>query len=227
MFSKRWLLFIVIALLAILVIGCTPKSDSNVAATVNGEDISLEVFEAAVDRMVLGYQQQGFNFEGEAGEVALEEIRQQVINSLIQEEVLLQESKQKGYEASQEAVEEEFEGIKSGFESEEDFKAALELNKFTEESLKNMIANDMQIRAFLENEIQEVDVTEDEIREVYDEYKALWESQNEESEEDTEIPSFEEVKVAIENQIKEDKEQQQFGKIIEELMEKSEIEIFI
>lgn len=227
MFSKRGMFFIVVALLAILIVGCAPKNNGNVAATVNDVNISLEDFEAAVNRMVLGYEQDGYTFDGEEGTMMLEQIRQHVIHSLVQEEVLLQASKEKGYEASKEDVDKEFEDIKSGFESEEDFEAALKSKYFTEESFKNLISNNIQIRAFLENETEEVEISEDEVLELYEQYKQLWAQQSQDSEEDMDIPGSEELKAEIEELIRDEKQQEKFIELIEQLMEKSKIEIFI
>ena len=225
-----------VGLIAILVIGCSSGENDvtdsgetdGLAATVNNVEISTEKFEKAVDRMVSYYEQQGLNFEEEEGRAFLEQIRQQAINELVQEEVLLQSAKEKGYDVSDEIIAEELEQIKAQFSTDEEFQIALEQNKLTEDELKSMIVSELQIEKFIKNEIPEVTVIDEEIQQMYDQYKVQYETQKgEDTEEDQEFPSFEEAKAEIEAQLKQQKEQEQFGKLIEELMENSDIEIFI
>ncbi|SNS41015.1 SurA N-terminal domain-containing protein [Anaerovirgula multivorans] len=235
MFSKINLFFIVVGLVGILVMGCTSGDGGLInnlgelgdkVATVNGVDIGIEVFQDSVERMLLNYEQQGFDLE-EEGEAFLEQIQQQAINSLVQEEVLLQSAGQKGYEAPEEMVEEEFAQVKGQFQTEEEFQAALEASGFTENEFKTALANDIKITQFIDGEIEEVLVEEDEVKEMYEQYKESLETQLEETEEAQEIPTFEEVKNQLEAEIKQGKEQEQVGQIVERLMENSEIEIFI
>lgn len=240
MFSKKRILFIFVGLAALLIMGCSSDGDDltkdegeidDAVAIVNGDEISREVFEDIVERMVLSYEQQGLSFEGEEGEAALDLLRQQVINSLVQEKVLLQEAEKKGYHVSDEEVEKELELIKKQFSSEEEYKTTLQDNQLTEEEIKRSLFSEMVIEQFIEKEVQEVTISEEEVRMMYDQYKAQMEAQKEEGAEETEesleMPAFEEIKQQLEAQIKQQKEQTMFSEMIEKLMEKSEIEIFM
>lgn len=222
--------------MTILVIGCTPGEDDitgssetgELAATVNNVGISTEEFEDAVNRVISFYGQQGIDFEGEEGTALLEQLRQQIINELVQEEVLLQSAKEKGYDVSEEIIAEEIEQIKAQFPSDEDYQIALEQSQLTEEELKQMIVSELQIEQFLKGEIAEVTVTDEEIQQMYDQYLAQHEDQGEEgTENEQEFPSFEEAKPQIEAQLKQQKEQEQFSQLLEQLMANSEIEILI
>jgi len=238
--SKKTLLIVLTALISLLVIGCTAGENDTkdaggtdgLAAIVNDTGISMEEFENTVDRTKVFYEQQGIDFEGEEGMKILEEIRQQVIDSLVQQEVLLQSAIDKGYDISEEQVIEEIELIKEQYPTEDDYRTALEENQMTEEELKDMVASEMQISQFIENEIPEAVITEEEIQQMYDLYKMQYEAQMEEnSEEDAEeerpFPSLEEAKSQIEGQLIQQKEQMQFEQMIEELMGNSDIEILI
>ncbi|MCC5911026.1 MAG: SurA N-terminal domain-containing protein [Clostridiaceae bacterium] len=236
MFSKKSLLVLVVGLVAILMIGCTTENNNSandlgemgdVVATVNGVDIDIEVFQDTVEQMMFSYEQQGFALEGEEGEEILEQIKQQAINSLVQQEVLLQEAKQGGYDVPDEMVEEELESIKTQFPTEEEFEMALQESQLTENALKDMLVDEMQIEQLIQSKVKEVAVSEDEVKETYEQYKMQMELQMEGAEEVQEMPSFEEVKDQLEAQIQQGKQQEQIGQIIEELMEKSEIQIFI
>jgi len=223
----------ILGLMIVLVIGCTPSENegtdpgdkSELAAIVNGVGISIEEFENSVDRTKTSYEQQGYNFEGDEGAALLEQIRQQAIDELVQQEVLIQNAEEKGYEVSEEQVNAELEQIKVQFPSDEDYQTALEQSKLTEDELKSLIVSELQIEQFVKNEIPEVTVTDEEIQQLYDQYKIQYEAEG--TEQDQDFPSFEEAKPDIEVQIKQQKEQEQFGQLMEELMAKSDIEILI
>jgi len=236
MFSIKKLLVLVICLVTILVIGCTTENNSStnglgemgdVAATVNGVDIKLEVFQDTVEQMKVSYGQQGFDFEGEEGEEVLEQIKQQAINNLIQQEVLLQEAKQEGYDATDEMVEEELRNVKTQFPTEEEFEMALEANQLTENEFKEMLVNEIQIELLLQSKVEEIAVSEDEVEEMYEQYIQQIEQRIEGDKEVQEVPPFEDVKDQLKAQIQQGKQQEQEERIIEELMGKSEIQVFI
>ncbi|ABR47023.1 hypothetical protein Amet_0798 [Alkaliphilus metalliredigens QYMF] len=233
MFTKKSLLFIVVGLIALLVIGCASEGENlsqdqgEVVATVNGASITREVFENTVERTKLNYQQQGIEFEGEEGEAMLVQVREQALNSLLQEEVLLQEAKEKGYDVSEEAIETELESMKGQFESEEEFEAALEFNQFTEDDLRNMLASEMAIEQFLQNELEEAPASDEEAQELYDQYAAQMKEIAEETGETEEMPAFEEVKEQLKMQIAQENQQELMAQLIDGLMEQSEIEIFL
>jgi len=240
LFSKNTLLIVLTALISLLVIGCAAGENDTKdaggtdqqAAIVNDTGISMEEFENTVDRTKVFYEQQGIDFEGEEGMEILEQIRQQVIDSLVQQEVLLQNAKEKGYNISEEQINEEVDLIREQYSSEDDYLTALEENGMIEEELKDMVASEMQIAQFIENEIPEAVIAEEEIQQMYDVYKMQYEAQMEDnSEEDAEeerpFPSLEEAKPQIEAQLKQQKEQMQLEQMIEELMGNSDIEILI
>jgi hypothetical protein len=235
-FSKKTLFVILIGLVAILMIGCTsgennatgPGETGEMAATVNDSGISMAEFEDTVNRTKAFYEQQGFDFENEEGTATLEQIRQQVIDDLVLKEVLMQNAKEKGYDVSDQQISEEIERIKAQFPSDEDFQTALSENQLTEDGLKSMVASELQIGEFFQNEIPKVTVADDEIQQMYDEYKEQYEAQMAESTEDgQEFPSLEEAKGQIEAQLIQQKEQVEYDRMIEELMENSDIEILI
>ncbi len=236
MVLKKNVFFVVIIVIGLLVLGCTPQVEDgpnkdvekdDIAATVNGVNITKEDYENILNTMVQSYEQQGFTFEDEEGEEMLEQIRQQAIDSLVKDEVLLQEAEKEGYEASDEEIEEQLELLKAQFPSEDDFNTALKENNLKEVDVRDMITRDMKIEQFVESKISSITVSEDEIKEMYNQYKDQFEANTEQSEEPQIMPDFEDVKSEIEVQIKQQKEEAQFMEMMEELMENNEIEIYV
>lgn len=231
MFLKRIMLVALIGLLVLTTVGCSAnRVKGNIAATVNGVEISMEKFDDLVDRMKSGYEAQGFSFTGEQGAAYLEHVRKEAINTLVQQEAIVQEARSLGYEVSQEEIDAEYNQIKEEFSSEEEFLSALEANNLTESKFKEMLAEELLISKFIENEVEEINITEEKIREVYDDYVANVEAYNEEivdEEKKMDIPSFEELKEDIREFLKNQNQQEQASKLIQSVVEKSDIEIFI
>ncbi len=232
MFLKRIRLILIVALVTFSMAACaTDNNDSanDVVATVNGVDIGIDVFEDIVKQLSSQYAQQGLDIEGEGGEAILQQIEQEAINSLVQQEVILQEAKNKGFDVSDEEVVEELENIKQQYPAEEDFETALQENDLTENKLKAMITDQMQVMNYINSLQSEVKVTvsEDEVKEIYEQYKTQMEAQMEGSENIQEMPAFEDIKDMLENELKQRKEQEQVGQMIEKLVEESEIEIYL
>ena len=229
MLRKKCLLLVVLGLVTLLAMGCASEGENEnrpedsdwdmdeIVASVSGTEITRGEFEGTVARTRLSYEQQGANFTGEQGEAMLDQIREQAINTLVHEELLLQEAREKGFEATQEAVEEELEGAKAQYPSEEEFATVLEANYLNEDDFKKMIANNMVIDEFLQSEIEEAPVSDEDVQQLYDQYAAQTED----------MPALEDVKSQLELEISQQNQQAQIGVLIEQLMEKSEVEIFI
>lgn len=231
MFSKRILMVALVGLLALSVVGCSAgRANSSIAATVNGVEISMEKFDELVDRMKSGYEAQGFSFSGDQGAANLVHVRQEAIDTLVQQEALVQEARSLGYEITQEEIDEEYASVKGKFPSKEDFLSALQFNGLTEEEFKEMLSEELLITKLIENEIEEAVVSEEEIKEVYKEYVADIEAYNEDIEDGEEkihIPSYDDLEDDIREFIKDQKQYEQMSNLIQNVVEKSDIDIFI
>ncbi len=240
MFIKKICIMLLISILLISTVSCTSdnndsKDKNDIVATVNGINIEREAFDSVVSQITVEYHQMGASLDGENGEEILKQIEQQAIDSLIHEEVLKQESMKKEEELDipDDEINEELQNIKNQYPSEEEFQTALQENSLTENELQNMIRDQYIIYSFIESEIKEVTVSEEEMKEMYEQYKLQMELQaetagNEEAEDSNlQVPLYEEMKSSLEAEIKYMKEQQQIGELVEKLVEESEIEIYL
>ncbi|MRH41939.1 hypothetical protein GH741_04530 [Aquibacillus halophilus] len=187
--------------------------EDTIVATVNGEEINGSKYNQMYNQTLLMFQQYG----QEASDAA--QVKEQTINSLIEQELLLQEAESKGIEASSSDVNENLEEIKSQFETNEEFEQQLEQLKLTEQSLKEQLAYEIKLNQYIEQEITGTEVTEEEVQEYYDQ---LVSQQGE-----GEAPPFEEVQQQLKEQLVQQKERSQLGTLIESLKEQSEIETLI
>jgi peptidyl-prolyl cis-trans isomerase C len=98
----------------------------------------------------------------------VEEFRRQVLDRLIDEELIFQESQRRNLIAGQEASDAEFEKARAQFPTPEAFQQALAQNKLTEEGLRGILSRNLSIQGFVEKEIAGAIVVSD--AEVHDFY---------------------------------------------------------
>ncbi|SMP40809.1 SurA N-terminal domain-containing protein [Anoxynatronum buryatiense] len=207
-------------------------------AMVNGNAIYQGSFDRTTDRMIWSYEQQGMDFSGEEGDELRLQVEESVLEHLIQQAVMLQEAEKLSLKVDDEAVENEFENLKSQFDTEEAFKDILERTMFTERELKETLKIEMTIEALLQHAVGDMEVEEAELQEMYSFYEMQYEMQMEAMEESgqelspeelamMELPPYDEMKETLRNQLLQEKQQEAMMVYVDELMESSDIEKFM
>lgn len=98
----------------------------------------------------------------------VDEFRKQVLDRLVDEELLFQESKSLKLLAAKDAVDAQIESARTRFPTAEAFKEALAQNKLTEESLRAVFSRNLSIQGFVEKEIAgKVTVSDAEVHDFY------------------------------------------------------------
>src|SRR6056297_13281 len=145
--------------------------------------------------------------------------KRQVLQEMIDEELLYQKAKQAGASTDSQEVEKQCQQTKNQFQNQENFQKALQENNLTEEDLKSNIERGIVLNQYIEQIRQERDleVTEEEIQNFYDQNIAKQEG----------APELKELK----EQIKQELEQQKISGIIDQILsdfkEKSDIQTFL
>lgn len=134
-------------------------------AVVNDKKIPMEELEQNIDMVRSSYDEMGFRLEDHQ----LDELKKIILDSLIEKELLLQESVAKGIQIDPAAVEAEIDKIKKDFEDAEAFVQRIEEMGYTLDFLKNEIRSNMTIEALIEQELaSKVTVSDEDIKSFYD-----------------------------------------------------------
>ncbi|MGG0888775.1 SurA N-terminal domain-containing protein [Cytobacillus horneckiae] len=149
------------------------------------------------------------------------EVKNQTIDSLVGQTLLLQEADKKGFKASEEEVKKQLEETKKQFKSEKEFEEALKKSGIDLKTLEAQIADGIKFNKYVEKEIPAGDISEEEINKAYDQYA----EQGKKAEQ--EVPKLEEVKPDIEQSLQQQKQQEKLAQHVEELKEKGKIDIKI
>lgn len=204
------------------------NQDSNtdlpeIVATVNGVDVLQEDYLEAFNQMKLSYEQQGVDFTSEEGIALIAQIEESTMDRLIQKEVLVQATKDAGVSVTEEEAQAEINSIKSQYPTEEDFEKVLEENQLTEATLLELFVEEMSIEAYIKSNIEVEEVTDAEALEQFELYLA----QIEGTEDEAQAPEFEEIKDALKDQMRQGREQEKIYEFIDQLIEESDVEIYL
>ena len=139
-------------------------------AMVNGKPITREILNIKVTEALMK-----FSAGGQSADKAV--VEKNVLEGLINNELIYQESGKKGYLVSDEMIEKQYSAIKGQFGSQQQFLAALGQRGYTEDSLREELGRVMAIDNYISTEIApRVSVSEEETKGYYEEnIKIFWE----------------------------------------------------
>jgi len=202
-----------------------PEADTEdipeVVAEVNGDEITGEDFTVLYESQ---FQQVSMQAQMTGEEPDQDQLKEQTLESMIGNELLLQDAREQGFEASDEDVDalitEQAES--NGMESADEFIEAYEEQGMSAEQLTEDARSQVLINQVLEA-LDYEEPSEDEVRELYDSAVEQQEAAAE-GEEQTELPPFDEVREDVEAQASDDARNEAALAHVDELRAEAEIE---
>jgi peptidyl-prolyl cis-trans isomerase C len=136
-----------------------------IAAKVDNRTIDMQTFEQEVAKYMMQYQGARKNLPP----AFMQQIRTQAINTLINREVLLQESEKRGIKADKEAVQKGLKSVQNRFPSKEKFQEALKNLKLTQKDFERQYMQQSKIQTLLDQEIiSKINIKEDDAKAYFD-----------------------------------------------------------
>nr|WP_318539253.1 SurA N-terminal domain-containing protein [Terribacillus saccharophilus] len=166
-------------------------------ATVNGTEIKGEEYNSLLSS---AQQQSQASGSDPTTDDAAKEMKDQVLKSLVGNELLLQEAENKDYEVTDKEVDDELKSAKEQFEDEDQFNQALEATGSTEDEYKQQMKEGLLVTKYVDSELSPKEVTEDDMKTYYEEM----EKQAKESNQEDSLPKYDDIK----DQLKATMEQQ-------------------
>lgn len=140
-------------------------------AVVNGTAISPEALEFETQRMIDQLARQG----QVPSEEMMPQLKTDVLNRMIEEELLYQDSQAKAITVPEARVEKELASIRERFPSPEDYEAALAGIDMSEDDLVRKITRGVAIETLIKDHVvQEITVSDEESRAFYDENTSMF-----------------------------------------------------
>lgn len=176
--QMRWVLIVLVVMFggSLLYIGgpgffgsgAEQEVFAQTVAEVNGQPITAAELQSVYRNNLAFYRQ----FFGQLQPAQTEEILYQSLDALIRNRLVMEAARKENTPVAQEAIEEEFNRIKSGFPSEQTFRDELRRAGLTERALRDMIREHLMAENFEETIRSQAQVTEEEIRASYEGVRA-------------------------------------------------------
>lgn len=191
----------------------SPVPAREFAAHVNGESIPTALLELRFAQAKTLYESQGTPLTQEDTTA----LRQQILDDMVNEVLLVQYGKEQGIEATEEFIESGYQEIVARFPSEEEMQKSLALQGVLAEDVRRTVAQDYVIQQVIEKQASEnnIVISEEEMRQTYGEAVAGG----------AEVPPFEEVQLQIQEFLHKQKIAQLIQTLIEQLRSAAAIEI--
>jgi peptidyl-prolyl cis-trans isomerase C len=166
---KNWLLLPLLTLTLLLVCRPLPAEDKAAGpenvAIVNGSAISRQAY----DRELKVFMQRNARIKAQVTEARLALIKKDILENLIDQELLYQESQKQGIAITDQAIDDQLAGIKKRFPSEEEFIKALSRMQISQADVKAQIRRGIAIKELMDKEIIErIVITDEETKNYYD-----------------------------------------------------------
>ncbi|MTH53006.1 peptidylprolyl isomerase [Bacillus mangrovi] len=193
--------------------------DEKTVATVNGQKITGSEYNSILSSTQMQMQQMG---QDPTAKEAQKQVKDQTVETLVGQNLLLQEAEKSGYKASDEEVNKQIAEIKKQYNNDDKkFQEALKMQGMNENQLNEQIAESVKLNQYVEKEIPAPEVTDKEIEEYYTQFAQQGGQGGQKP------PKLEEVKPQIKQQLTQQKQNEQLGKKVEELKKSAKVEVTI
>lgn len=198
----------------------------DVVAEVNGEEIAKDEF---VEAYELQFQQMAAQAQGSGEDVDQDQLKDQVLQSMITTELLVQEADRQEFSASDREVDRTLQQLaeQSGMESVDAFMAYLGEQGMDREEVETQVRTQVRVDKLVAAEAGDVEPTQKELRELYDQVVAQQEAAGSQGGEKQEVPPFAQVRPQLEEQIRSQKQSQAAQALVGDLRERADIEVHL
>ncbi|MBS4176889.1 SurA N-terminal domain-containing protein [Lederbergia citrea] len=192
--------------------------EKKIVATVNDKEILGSDYNSTL-ASIQGQMQQ--MVQDPTSKEAAEQVKNQTIDSLVGQTLLLQQADKKGYKVSEADINKQLDETKKQFKTEKEFEAALKKSGMDMKTLETLIADDIKLKQYVEKEVPADEITDEEIQKTYDQYAEQGKSTGQK------VPKLEEVKPQIEQSLQQQKQQEKLAQQVDELKKNAKIDIKI
>lgn len=175
-FKKPACILVLTAAIVMLAFGPVAAADTNnpILAKVNG----VAVYKAELDKRMNLLVRQISMQPNQLSEADIAELRQRVLNDLIEYKMLLQEAEKQGLKVDAAEVDAEFAALKSGFNSDADFAKALADSGVAEADFRQTVTDSILIQKLFDKQLaSKIAVSEKEALEFYQNNPSLFEQE--------------------------------------------------
>ena len=194
----------------------------DVVAEVNDTKIEKAEFEEAYN---MQFQQMAMMSQMSGEEVNQDDLKKQVADGLVSQELLIQEADNRELEVTEEDTNGVLDGLveQNGMESQDDLFAAFEEQGMPKDEVMSQVDMQVKVDKLIAEEAGDIEPSEEEMQEIYDQQVA----QMEQMETEEEPPSFEEMEPQLKEQVVMQKEGEAAQGLVDDLKESADVTVHI
>ncbi len=195
-----------------------------VVAVVNGTEISAEQFTSTYEGQ---FQQLAAQSQMSGEELNQDELKTQTVETMIGTELLLQEAKKRGIEATDKAIAAEVEKLVASnqLKSKEELFASLAKQGLDEKTVNVELEKQVRLNALIEEESGDLKPTEEELKAAYEQAKAQQAQLGSAGGEAGKVPSFEEMRPGLEEQLVSQKQGEAAQTLVDSLRKSADVKV--
>ncbi len=182
-----------------------------VVAVVNDVEITGKTYNTVYTQTKELLNEQGQDVDDQ------ELVKEKALTALVSQEVLAQDTAEKGIEVEEEEIDTYIEDAKEQFDSEKAFEKELAKMNYTSATFRDQVTSQLRQQKYLEQEFGDIEVSEDDIQAYYDSV----------AEQNDDIPNFNDVRDNIEAQLANTQLRDKLNDRIEQLKDDADIETMI
>lgn len=160
---KRTFYVGIISLLSLSMVGCSNKN----IATVNGVNITKEQYEKTIDIINNTSKYKDINYTDKIENKNNKDIKNNILSFMIDNEVLYQKAKEKGFTPKEEDIELRYKEIKNALNKNIKYKKLIDEIKLDKEYLMEEIKKDMTINNYKSDFEKKIKINNDDIKTYY------------------------------------------------------------
>lgn len=197
----------------------------DIVAEVNGEQITKNDFTGLYEQQFQQFIMQAQMTGQDLNDIDQDILKEQTVDLIVGQNLLMQEANKRVKEVSEDDINQTINLLveQTGMESKDDLLAAFAEQGIDEKEFISQVETQVKVDQLIADISKDIKVTEEETKEAYDTLKA----QQELLEGEEEFPPFDELKPALEEQIKDQKTGEEANSFVEELRKSAEITIFL
>jgi hypothetical protein len=196
-----------------------------VVAEVNGAEIAKDEF---VEIYQAQLQQMASQPQGPDNEVDEDELKKQVVNSLISTELLVQEADKREFSASDKQVDQTLQGLaeQNGLTSVDAFMAALKEQGMDREEVQSQVRVQVKVEQLVADEAGDIEPTDKEVRALYEQMVAQQEQSGAKGV-GSEVPPLKQVRPQLEEQLTSQKRSEVAQALVSTLRDQADVVIHL
>ncbi|RKD26055.1 hypothetical protein BEP19_02715 [Ammoniphilus oxalaticus] len=194
----------------------------DIVAKINDVEITKAEFETTYQQQ---FQQAALQSQMLGQELDQEQLKKQVAEGMVGQQLLTQEANKRNSDVSEESINATLDELatQSGVENRKELLKAFNEQGLDEARVRSLVKTQVKIDQLVAEEAGDIEPTEAELEEAYEMIK----TQQQQLGGEQELPSFEEIKAELVEQVKYQKEAEATQTLVEKLHETADVTIFL